>query len=168
MEAPVPKCIAANVEARRLEDIAEWLTKFAGVGLLKSEDNVRNYIRDELALPVESDEGVIAPRATTISPEAQQQEQIIGPGSPGGGKQPMTELYAVLPDTPATRELRPGSAFKTSRAIRFVSDRPSGRSRSLRLRLPASLRLVEARPAGVFVVTQQSDNGDLVVTQESA
>jgi hypothetical protein len=162
MDAPVPRCIAANVESRRLEDIADALTKFAGVGLIKSEDNVRNYIRDELALPVESDEGVIAPRATTISPEAAQQEQIIGPGA---GKQTMTELYATLPDTPKTLALRPGSAFKSDRPIMFVSQRPTGSGRALRLRIPGHVRLGEARTAGVFVVTQQSDDGDLIVTQ---
>jgi hypothetical protein len=164
MEAPIPRCIAANVESRRLTDIADALTKFATVGLIKSEDNVRNYIRDELALPVESDEGVIAPSRVTISPETQQQEQIIGPsGKPGQ----MTEMYATLPETPATRALVPGSAFRVARDIRFVSTRP-GSSRALRLRVPDSLRLSEAGTAGVFQVLQQLADGDLVVQRISA
>jgi hypothetical protein len=52
--APVPRLVAANVQARGLEDIVEALTQFAQAGLVVSEENLRSFIREELALPPES------------------------------------------------------------------------------------------------------------------
>jgi Protein of unknown function (DUF935) len=52
-DAPVPRLVAANVQARGLEDIVEALTQFAQAGLVVSEENLRSFIREELALPPE-------------------------------------------------------------------------------------------------------------------
>ena len=53
-DAPVPRLVAANVQARGLEDIVEALTQFAQAGLVVSEENLRGFIREELALPPEA------------------------------------------------------------------------------------------------------------------
>ena len=52
-DAPVPRLVAANVQARGLDDIVEALTQFAQAGLVVSEENLRSFIREELALPPE-------------------------------------------------------------------------------------------------------------------
>ncbi|HEV2425876.1 MAG TPA: hypothetical protein VGZ29_13690 [Terriglobia bacterium] len=57
-DAPVPRLVAANVQARGLEDIVEALTRFAQAGLVVSEENLRSFIREELALPPESPSAV--------------------------------------------------------------------------------------------------------------
>lgn len=60
-DAPVPRLVAANVQARGLEDIVEALTQFAQAGLVVSEENLRSFIREELALPPESQSGMNRP-----------------------------------------------------------------------------------------------------------
>jgi len=64
--APVPRLVAANVQSRSLGDIASALTQFAQAGLVISESNLRKFIRDELALPEESVEGIAAIRGETV------------------------------------------------------------------------------------------------------
>jgi Protein of unknown function (DUF935) len=69
--APMPKLVAANVQARGLRDIAQALNQFALSGLVVSEDNLRKFIREELALPEESDKGIVAIRGEAVMPEGQ-------------------------------------------------------------------------------------------------
>ncbi len=64
--APCPRLIAANVQSRGLAALVDALTKFAQAGLVVSEDNLRRFIREELALPEESTEGVVAIRSETV------------------------------------------------------------------------------------------------------
>lgn len=64
----MPRLVAANVQARSLEEIVGSLTSLATAGLVVSEQNVRRYIRNELALPEESDTGLVAIRSETIQP----------------------------------------------------------------------------------------------------
>ena len=65
-DAPVPKLVAANVQSRGLADIVGSLTQLAQVGLVVSEDNLRSFIRSELALPAEGKQGVVAVRGETV------------------------------------------------------------------------------------------------------
>lgn len=86
-DATMPRLIAANVQARSLEEIVGALSSLATAGLVVSEENVRRYIRNELALPEESEAGLVAIRSETI--DTAQGGQIgrgghIGPGSRGG------------------------------------------------------------------------------------
>jgi len=60
--APVPRLVAANVQARGLEELVDALVRFAQAGLLTPEENLRQFIRQELALPDESAKGAGAPR----------------------------------------------------------------------------------------------------------
>ncbi len=53
-DAPCPRLLASNVQARSLEDIADALTRFAQAGLVVSEENLRRFVREQLALPEES------------------------------------------------------------------------------------------------------------------
>jgi hypothetical protein len=55
--APVPRLVAANVQARGLEELVDALVRFAQAGLLTPEENLRQFIRQELALPAESGSG---------------------------------------------------------------------------------------------------------------
>ena len=71
--APAPRLVAANVQARGLTDIVDALTQFAQAGLVVSEENLRSYIREELALPQESKHGVVAVRGEAVE-------------EPGGGE----------------------------------------------------------------------------------
>jgi hypothetical protein len=79
--APVPRVIAANVQSRSLGDIASALTQFAQAGLVISEANLRKFIRDELALPEESAEGIAAIRGERVDVRSSAQE--IEGGSAG-------------------------------------------------------------------------------------
>ena len=65
-DAPVPRLVASNVQARSLSDIVEALTQFAQAGLVVSEENLRSFIRQELALPVESQRGVLGPAGVSV------------------------------------------------------------------------------------------------------
>ncbi|HLI35500.1 MAG TPA: hypothetical protein VKW70_10675 [Terriglobia bacterium] len=69
-EAPVPRLIPANVQARSISQITADLVALAQQGLVVSEKNIRRVIRERFALPEESDEGVVAVRGETISQSA--------------------------------------------------------------------------------------------------
>ncbi len=69
-EAPVPRLIPANVQARSISQITADLAALAQQGLVVSEKNIRRVIRERFALPEESDEGVVAVRGETISQNA--------------------------------------------------------------------------------------------------
>ena len=81
--APVPRLVAANVQARGLTDIVDALTQFAQAGLVVSEENLRSYIREELALPQESKRGVAAVRGEVV--EEAGAGEVVGKGAEGIG-----------------------------------------------------------------------------------
>jgi hypothetical protein len=66
-DAPVPRLLAANVQARSLEDLSDALAKFAMAGLIVSEENLRKFIRQELALPEESTRAVVAIKGEAVA-----------------------------------------------------------------------------------------------------
>src|SRR3989475_1508157 len=74
-DAPAPRLVAANVQARGLGEIVDALTKFAQTGLVVSEDNLRRFIRQELALPEEGKTGVVAIRGEVVT---EGEEEIKG------------------------------------------------------------------------------------------
>ena len=65
-DAPCPRLVAANVQSRDITELTDSLTKFAQAGLVVSEENLRRFIREELALPEESAEGVVAVKGETV------------------------------------------------------------------------------------------------------
>jgi len=69
-DAPLPKLVVSNLQARSLEDMVGSLTQFAQAGLLVSEENLRSFIRDQLALPPEGSRGVVAIQGETIGQAA--------------------------------------------------------------------------------------------------
>ena len=71
-DAPVPRLIAANVQSRDVTELAQVLTQFAQSGLAISDEGLRDFIRQELALPEETKAlagAVAAPRGLTIADE---------------------------------------------------------------------------------------------------
>jgi hypothetical protein len=71
-DAPVPRLVAANVQSRDVAELADTLTKFATAGLAISDESLRDFIREELALPEETKAlkgAVAAPRGLTIADE---------------------------------------------------------------------------------------------------
>lgn len=64
--APRPRLIAANVQARSIGEITADLAALAQQGLVVSEKNIRRAIRERFALPEESDEGVAAIRGESV------------------------------------------------------------------------------------------------------
>ena len=74
-DAPAPRLVPANVQARGLGEIVDALTKFAQTGLVVSEDNLRRFIRQELALPEEGKTGVVAIRGEVVT---EGEDQIKG------------------------------------------------------------------------------------------
>jgi len=122
LNAPVPKVVAANVESRQLQDIAQVLKDLANTGLVVSEANLRTYIREELALPDETSDGIVTPRGMTIVPigeegaggietqnsspqmkhDGQAQNIVIGKGGlPPGYEQVVDRRYQPAPTKPA-------------------------------------------------------------------
>jgi len=65
-DAPCPKLVAANVQARALEDIVDALTRFAQVGLVVSDRPLRERIREDLALPAETGEDVATAKGVAV------------------------------------------------------------------------------------------------------
>jgi len=65
-DAPVPRLVAANVQSRGLSALVDALTRFAQAGLLVSEQNLRRFIREELALPEESTDRIVSGPGNTI------------------------------------------------------------------------------------------------------
>ncbi|MGH9406347.1 MAG: phage portal protein family protein [Terriglobia bacterium] len=77
-EAPCPRLIPANVQARSAGELIADLTALAQQGLIVSEKNIRRAIRERFALPEESQEGVVAVRGETVE---QGGRMIAGRGS---------------------------------------------------------------------------------------
>jgi hypothetical protein len=65
-DAPCPKLVAGNVQARSFADMTQELVSLAEQGLIVSERNIRAHIREKLALPEESSEAVVATRGETV------------------------------------------------------------------------------------------------------
>lgn len=64
--APCPRLVAGNVQAHSVADMTGNLVSLAQQGLIVSENNLRKHIREKLALPEESAEGIVATRGETI------------------------------------------------------------------------------------------------------
>jgi len=116
--APVPRLVAANVQSRDISELADVLTKFATAGLAISDEDLRSFIRQELALPAETKAlagAVAAPRGLTIADEndikaggeiqgkgaGQVEGETVAQGSPSNpavrkadGKGQMSELFS--------------------------------------------------------------------------
>ncbi len=73
-EAPCPRLVAGNVQARSVAELTADLAALAQNGLVVSERKVREYIRQKYALPEESAEGIVAIRGETI---AENQSELI-------------------------------------------------------------------------------------------
>jgi hypothetical protein len=65
-DAPCPRLVAGNVQARSFADMTTGLVSLAQQGLIVSENNLRRHIREKLALPEESAEGIVVTRGETI------------------------------------------------------------------------------------------------------
>lgn len=65
-DAPCPRLIPANVQARSIGEITADLASLAQQGLVVSEKNIRRVIRERFALPEESGEGFVAIRGESI------------------------------------------------------------------------------------------------------
>jgi hypothetical protein len=65
-DAPCPRLVAGNVQARSVADMIGDLVSLAQQGLIVSENNVRKHIREKFALPEESAEGIVVARGETI------------------------------------------------------------------------------------------------------
>ncbi len=65
-DAPCPRLVAANVQARALEDIIDAIQKLGQVGAFVADRPVRNKIRTELGLPEEVSEEIALPKSETI------------------------------------------------------------------------------------------------------
>ncbi len=79
-EAPCPRLIAANVQARSIGEITSDLVALAQQGLIVSEKNIRQAIRERFALPEESDERVVAVRGETVTQGIQ---EVVGKNGKG-------------------------------------------------------------------------------------
>lgn len=66
-EAPCPRLVSANVQARSISQITADLVALTQQGLVVSEKNIRRVIRERFALPEESDEGIVAVKGETIA-----------------------------------------------------------------------------------------------------
>ncbi|MGH9434844.1 MAG: hypothetical protein ACRD06_02455, partial [Terriglobia bacterium] len=65
-DAPCPRLIPANVQARSVGEITADLAALAQQGLVVSEKNIRRTIRERFALPEESNEGIVAVRGESV------------------------------------------------------------------------------------------------------
>ncbi|MGH9344678.1 MAG: phage portal protein family protein [Terriglobia bacterium] len=65
-DAPCPRLVPANVQARSVGENTADLVALAQQGLVVSEKNIRRVIRERFALPEESNEGIVAVRGEAI------------------------------------------------------------------------------------------------------
>lgn len=72
-DAPCPRLVPANVQARSAGESTADLVALAQQGLIVSEKNIRRMIRERFALPDESQEGIVAVRGEAV----QEGNQII-------------------------------------------------------------------------------------------
>lgn len=148
--APVPDLIAANVQARQLEDMVDGLTHMAMAGLVVSEKNLRAYIREELAIPEESAEDIVTIRGQTVERGVVEPGQEVGqhpetlpqPAAGKGkgaaaGSQNGDFSYAALADDPRVHQLSQSSEFLLQQPVMFHGSRP---------RSPWALRLRACGP----------------------
>lgn len=80
-DAPCPRLVPANVQARSVGENTTDLVALAQQGLIVSEKNIRKMIRERFALPEESAEGIVAVRGEAV----QENGQIIS--ARGNGEQ---------------------------------------------------------------------------------
>lgn len=142
-DAPVPELVAANVQARQLEDMADLLTKLGQMGLVVSDQGIRDWLRKEVAAPKETRDGLVAIRGETIDVGMPGGASVTGKGgmpiaapgvgestfpkgapppgaSPNEGKQPPGQFYHLLPkDNAKIAALRPGDEFQLDRPVLF-------------------------------------------------
>ncbi len=145
-DCPVPRLAAANVQARQLEDMADLLTKLGSMGIVVSDQGIRDFIRKELAIPKETRDGIVAIRGETIDLGLPGQASVSGKGAmpiaapgtgqntfpnapappnqnptnPTNGKKPSGQFYHLLPtDNDKISSLRPGDEFSLDRPVLF-------------------------------------------------
>ena len=86
-DSPVPKLVAANVQARALEDLVDMLDNFAQHGLVTSTQELRDELMAMAGLPKETRNGIITTfRGEVI--DAEKGDKAIGaekPPAPGQG-----------------------------------------------------------------------------------
>ncbi|HEV2499823.1 MAG TPA: hypothetical protein VGY31_09620 [Terriglobia bacterium] len=70
-DAPCPRLVPANVQARSVGESTADLVALAQQGLIVSEKNIRRVIRERFALPEESNEGIVAVRGEAIEEDGQ-------------------------------------------------------------------------------------------------
>ncbi|MGH9403170.1 MAG: phage portal protein family protein [Terriglobia bacterium] len=70
-DAPCPRLVPANVQARSIGESTADLVALAQQGLIVSEKNIRKVIRERFALPEESNEAIVAVRGEAIQDEGQ-------------------------------------------------------------------------------------------------
>jgi hypothetical protein len=171
LDAPVPDVVIANLESRQLSDMIDGLTKMAQSGILISEDNVRRFIREEWGLPEESDQGIVALRGMTITPETEADTGVVAGGTkqgqiegePGGvpkqdsfqpQKQAAGERYVRLrldlPDKLA--QIGPGFRFYTANDMQALDERPHGPHLVLRNEAKAGTYTVKTREGDAIEV----------------
>jgi hypothetical protein len=78
-DAPCPRLVAGNVQARSIGTMVADLAALAEQGLVVSERNIRKSIREKLGLPEESAEGIAAARGETVDTE--KSAQVSGRGA---------------------------------------------------------------------------------------
>jgi hypothetical protein len=124
-EAPMPELQVANVQARQVEEFADLIQKLAQAGSFVSDQGARDMIREMMAMPKETRDGIVTLRGETIT------EGEAGPGTIGGKfgqpeEQTMREepLFHWLPaDCPdAIMKLKTGDEFKLTSPVAFTED----------------------------------------------
>jgi len=121
--------VAANVQARQLEDMVSLLQQLGQAGQVVSDQGLRDEIRKQLAFPKETRDGLVAVRGETIDMGAPGGQEIggkgampiAGVGEPKPGQQQMREatLYHVLPDDRRIQGLQAGDDFRLDRPVEF-------------------------------------------------
>lgn len=124
--APVPKLVAANVQARGLEEIVDHLTELAKNGLVLSTQELRDGLLSELGQPAESRKGIITTfRGEVIDAES---DNPIGapPAGAGAGQQEPGDEEQEKPGSGARGS---GSGKSKSARAREMSAADAGAAR---------------------------------------
>jgi hypothetical protein len=176
MDAPMPELQVANVQARQVEDFAQLISQLAMAGAFVSDQGSRDFIREMMALPKETREGLVAIKGETIdagapggpSVEGRSAQPIGGNGQQDQPQPKNKPLFHPLPTQGAEmiRSLRVGEQFKLTSPVMFTERMTPGPCLVVVGALSDNGWGKPQYLKGRFMVRQSQDDGGYIVADQ--
>ena len=175
-DAPMPELQVANVQARQIEDFAQLISQLAMAGAFVSDQGSRDFIREMMALPKETREGLVAIKGETIdagtpggpSVEGRSAQPISGNGQQDQPQPKNKPLFHPLPTQGAEmiRSLKIGEQFKLTSPVMFTERMTPGPCLVVVGALSDNGWGKPQYLKGRFMVRQSHDDGGYIVADQ--